>query len=554
MKKSNFYPGFLWVCIALQGVMFGFFSRLDPDPYHDGFIYAPAVGISEGQLPHRDVFAQYGPVSPLIQGLWLKATSPTIFSLKMLNTVFVIFIAIILVQVLKRKIRIEAAQLLALAWLSWFAASMPWPSIITTLFTLIAFSILLMDGNTGRIRLFFAALLLVLAIFTRIQSVLFLFALVPLYILEKNQERRQNLKLFFFSANLILIVGIILLGHNNMLSGYAEQSIRWSSEAYSKVELSKSFITSFVWFPTSLVGVTIIAFLLHRFEFNRFIRLALILIFPSILVFLDHQSFEGDVTLENPSVLLVYSARSYIHFTGYAFASAVIVCGLFWAHSILKRKPLNGQSILASIWGLLVLTQLWPLHDDIHVWFIAPILITAVVFGLPSGWDVFSKHYRTISLLALFSISASIAHNYTFMKVERSAYSNFGMRGLYGDPQQVDFVDSTIKAIESKSLTRPFKNLCTHGFYSILEGKYSVSDGQYAANSRLEYVDWYPSFPKEKQNPSFYFYCGLSYDEFLAIPNPDKLLVAIGNEKSLEKSSSINILYRDILPRNFLRY
>jgi hypothetical protein len=293
---------------------------------------------------------------------------------------------------------------------------------------------------------------------------------------------------------------------------------------------------------------------LHRFRFNQFIRLPLILIFPSILIFLDHQSLEGDVTLENPRALLVYSAWSYIHFTGYAFASAVLVCGYFWAHSILKKKPLNSQSILASVWGLLVLMQLWPLHDDIHVWFIAPILITAVVFGLPSGWDVISKHYRTLSLLVLFSISASIAHNYTFMKVERSAYSNFGMRGLYGNSQQVDFIDSTIKVIESESLGRPFKNLCTHGFYSIVGGKYSVSDGQYAANSRLQYVDWYPSFPMKKQEPSFYFYCGLTYDEYLAIPNPDKLLGVIGDKESLEKSTSINILYRDLLPRNFLRY
>ena len=51
------------------------FARLDFDPHHDGVMVATAVAIRDGAIVHRDVFAQYGPVAPLLQALALNFLS-----------------------------------------------------------------------------------------------------------------------------------------------------------------------------------------------------------------------------------------------------------------------------------------------------------------------------------------------------------------------------------------------------------------------------------------------------------------------------------------------
>jgi hypothetical protein len=544
----------LWGLIATQAILFSLFSRLDPDTYHDGFIYGPAIAVADGLLPHRDVFAQYGPVSPIIQGVWLKLTSPTIFSLKILNGIFVLLICLVLVHVLKRRIKYELAQLFALAWLSWFAASMPWPSIITTLFTLTALSVLLNDGKIKNIEIHFSAFLLTLAIFTRIQSILFLVPLIPIYIIEKDVNRRKFFKRYLLSVLFFLTVGVLLLSAFGMMSGYWIQSIEWSSAAYSSVEISKSFISSFIWFPVSLLIFLLLLSLSEKMRVNRKAYFPFFLFLACMLTYIDHQELNGHVSLANFKVLIIYAARSFMHFTGYATATAVIVLLGYLIFSKALGRQFNFYSFLSVSWGVLALSQLWPLHDDIHVWFIAPLLLTATVFATPSEWNFYSKYYVTISLLICSSILANVTHNYSYMKQDRVSYQSFGLRGMYGSPEKVALVDATVMALEKASKSGPFRNLCTHGYYSVVKGEYGVTDGRFAGNSRVEYVDWYPTFSSNLGEPSFYFYCGLSYSEYLALPDFEKIIHAIGDKRVLAESSSINILYRGFLPKKFIHY
>jgi hypothetical protein len=47
------------------------FSRLDFDYHHDGYMLAQIIGISNGYEIHKEIFAQYGPVSPLVYSAFL---------------------------------------------------------------------------------------------------------------------------------------------------------------------------------------------------------------------------------------------------------------------------------------------------------------------------------------------------------------------------------------------------------------------------------------------------------------------------------------------------
>ena len=56
--------------------------RLEPDPHHDGVIYGAAVGASQGLVPQRDFLSQYGPMQPLINGIWLTLFGTSMLSLR----------------------------------------------------------------------------------------------------------------------------------------------------------------------------------------------------------------------------------------------------------------------------------------------------------------------------------------------------------------------------------------------------------------------------------------------------------------------------------------
>jgi hypothetical protein len=59
-----------------------FRANLDPDATHDGIIYPAGLVVSQGGIPNRDVFTQYGPFTHLLHGFWLKITEANLLSLR----------------------------------------------------------------------------------------------------------------------------------------------------------------------------------------------------------------------------------------------------------------------------------------------------------------------------------------------------------------------------------------------------------------------------------------------------------------------------------------
>jgi hypothetical protein len=550
VNLSRIFQKILWLVLSFQIYLFYLFSKVEPDPYHDGFIYAPAVAVADGLLPNRDFFAQYGPISPLIQGTWLWITSPTILNLKILNCIFVAGISIILVQILKKRLRTELAQLISIAWVSWFAASMPWPSVITTLFTLVAFGSLLNSKNSGKIRLVLAAVCLVLAVFTRIQTFLFLLALIPIYCFEKDFEKRKVYRLFLLASFVSFVVGVLAMSSLGILDHYIQQSIVWASQAYSEVEISKSFLTSFVWFPISFLALLLIVFSIRWMRTKDAFGIFIFSLLTLVLFGLNQIEINGNVSLSNPQVLVVYATRSILHLTGYASAFSVVILSSYWLVRSNGFKNLKSAPLLALLWGLLALGQLWPLHDDIHVWFITPLLIVATIFALPNKSFDKLNLTKPVAILLMSILFVNSLQNIKFLSIERSPYKNFSMAGLFGDSKKVYLVDTSMDYLQSARLLGTYRNQCTHGLYAIVGGKYAVSDGAFAANSRTEYVNWYPTGIENQTSVFFNFYCGLSRDHYSKIADSQQLLYVVGNERDLQRSDSFNVLYRGTLPQN----
>ena len=77
-------------------VWFGAFAPLGLDFHHDGVMFIPALRVASGQTVFRDVFCQYGLLSPLLQGgaVWLGGGE--LLAMKYLSVLFYAAIAVLL--------------------------------------------------------------------------------------------------------------------------------------------------------------------------------------------------------------------------------------------------------------------------------------------------------------------------------------------------------------------------------------------------------------------------------------------------------------------------
>lgn len=60
------------VLTAAISAIFLIFSRLGVDPHHDGMVMQPALVVADGGVVHKDVFEQYGAITPWIHALAVK--------------------------------------------------------------------------------------------------------------------------------------------------------------------------------------------------------------------------------------------------------------------------------------------------------------------------------------------------------------------------------------------------------------------------------------------------------------------------------------------------
>lgn len=69
-------------------VWFGLFAPLGIDLHHDGVMMIPALRVAQGGMVFRDVFCQYGFLSPVLQGLALKIGGGELLVMKYFSVLF----------------------------------------------------------------------------------------------------------------------------------------------------------------------------------------------------------------------------------------------------------------------------------------------------------------------------------------------------------------------------------------------------------------------------------------------------------------------------------
>jgi len=306
---------------ALEFLYFAYIHSWEIDPHHDGIMYTAAVGVYEGKIPHRDFFAQYGPVTPMIQGIWFRITEPTLFSLKLLASFALALIGTLLYVAIKSRLSVLSAVLLSICWALTGPFGLPWSSAFSTLCILVSLIVLrkTLDVETQRSKvlaqLFLTGSILAIGSFIRIHTLLVYFAIF-LGLLLVGQELKYRRMLIFLNFGFFLTLGIILfsLAVHDALVPFLDQSIFWAFENYAGgPNIKLSYFTNLAWIP--LFGMLNFIFirLIMGSKSSKNLRLQLVLsttlLIYSILLMFSQMSRSGPETLRNPRILAIVAGE-----------------------------------------------------------------------------------------------------------------------------------------------------------------------------------------------------------------------------------------------------
>ena len=506
-------------------------ATLDPDPHHDGVMFAAAVAVSEGKVPNRDVFAQYGPLAPILHGQILKIFGNQLLNLRLATAVMLAITAVILFALLRYQVGFKIAFLLQLLWVISYPKlplppMMPWASVICTLLLLLTW--LCWRSASGpkltsvkiSFLYFLSGFAISLAIFVRIQMIAFVLVLV-IVIFYKLLIRKsfQPQSVYFVFGSFFVILGFLLwMFKNASLFDFIEQCITWPREFYAGAYSPTTIFTKdgFIYWSTW-----------YYYPFFSFLILLLIhlskkykgllglrdwrrgsFLWSSLTVFAVALSLLGTSDVEPKSYLNpILQLQWLIEKTPLSFFYFLATLGFVKIVSVFlpgrKSYGFFEITIVAA-----AVAQLYPGSDPIHLWWITPILLVAVVPDFYKQ-EISSGNAKSLfSRFLVFLILVSVVNLIQLHSMERVTFGKetilSGMEAPYDDAR---FVGKSIELLTRYSSSNRISFDCADGLYATSGGSYLALDKYF--------VNWGPIHKPIHHDSSIIFICRKGYDEMI---------------------------------------
>jgi len=469
-----------------QFAYFGLFARLDPEPHHDGVMLAAAIGVSEGKIPNKDVFTQYGPLTPLLQGMWLRLTEPTLLSLRIFTSLLLAGCGLVLFLILKSRLRLSLAVLVTFSWAVSYPffilpVNLPWASIFATLFTLIAtLTLSSAKSKHNEAKVFFVTSLLTFGIFVRIHMGISV-TVIGMYCLY-HWIRHKSARLFMlWSASVVvtLTLSIGLLHSIGALIPFIEQCVLWPLSYYATpaIGLTKGEIVAralLLFFP----GFLFLLFLLMRLSTSSLTKGAkgtTFLMLTVSIIFLSNFSVAHKSYL-NPVYVLVSLSQNFPNIL--AYSAVTLLFFYFWKER--KKLAFFELTFLPVAIGASLIFQLYPAHDTLHLYWVAPGVIAAVVIYKYKKDDQ-KLSAQIFALMPVLSsiITICLVLGGLHLGVKRVEYVDPVLRGMLGMENTAEPIDSMMGAIRNLPSKSTIRFDCAHGLFAIAGGRYLASDASF---------------------------------------------------------------------------
>ena len=227
-------------------------TRIEFDRHHDGYMLAQAIAIHDGAVVHRDVFAQYGPVTPWLQSLALYLPLGPALAIRVLNAAFIALTIYLLADIGRNRATFSPITYSAglFAATAWFVLSdvligvtmLPWPSTLAACVSVASLYFLIralgyVNGDfhkRARIYALLSGALLGVLLFTKINvgayTIIAMF--IGLTVLEwKSKVFSQRLLPYVAAGSIIIFLGIFsYLQMCGAWDSYISQAVLWPLE------------------------------------------------------------------------------------------------------------------------------------------------------------------------------------------------------------------------------------------------------------------------------------------------------------------------------------
>lgn len=449
-------------------------------------MFGAAIAVNDGLVPNRDVFAQYGPFTPLLQGYWLKFTGPYLINIRLLSAILLSITGLLLYLITRKHLPLGLAFLSSIVWCTTYPRyilppDLPWASIVSTLITLIAMKLIfdswksIYTNTPKRTNLFIGSLLLTLGISTRIQ--LFMTLLLPTLLMCLNiRQINQKSKVLLSWGSGIAVgctLGVSYLIQNNALGAYVNQVLIWPAKFYVKpvnfsdqgqiVELLLLLLFPFYYL--------ILSYFLRKLNQDK--KTLVMLIWFTICIFaaitsltrVEHKSYL------NPVYLGTSLSQNLLQVFGYASVSFIV--GIF-SLSILKGRIAELHP--ATLIAVASVVQLYPLHDALHLWWVTPIFLAASAPLLKEKLAHFRKSENSLKIVMIGILSMSIFLLANYLQIERIESKSLILSHMVGTKNNIIPMDNFIAQINKISKNSKIVFECTDGIYAVSNGHYLAQD------------------------------------------------------------------------------
>jgi hypothetical protein len=489
------------------------FAKLDPEIHHDGIIFPAAVAASEGLVPNRDFFTQYGPLGPILQGFWIDLTSPTLLNLRNLSAFLITLSTVLVILLTYRTWGLFLSSLIAttsaIAYPIVLPAMLPWPTLITTNLILICMLILqrieTAEFNKHNKYLFYViGVLLSIGFYVRLHLIAVLISLFVALFLKISKQYNPWIILFGF-LNVIVVMTIYQLKTNSFVQ-FIEQCFLFPIGNYGGI--SKGTKATIVDLALFFMFLLYMSFLCIAQRFQRFYQLnrsrgkSLILFAAfstTFFIIYELGTKANSLPVEsrsfiNPVYLFFWICEHFRFIIGYSSVGTL----LFYIITVLvKRRVVNTNSTLIIAMAIGSLAQLYPSPDQLHVWWITPIAIVGI-----SNLDISMFKLQEQMRIFIFALlSLQIFHAYSFLGIPRIDYPTYIYQGMRGDDMGINL--TTQRASELMGAKSSYFH-CAHGIYAAANGQFN--------SSSFDFVDWGPQLPNKLNKSGRHFSCGYKLD------------------------------------------
>ena len=507
------------------------FARLDFDPHHDGVMVAAAVAVRDGLVVQKDVFAQYGPITPLLQGWVLKLGLDPTLGIRLLNVLAIALVAFAIADVGRKMpdfwpISLSAGRWASLAWLvvaDYFlwVPQLPWSSTIEAALTALA---LLLVGRTLTARLgggripwqvsaVAAGALMAVLPFARLNvglaTAVACAAVTFLAVMLVPEVRSMA---WWLAGSWLATTGVVaaLLLWSGALVQWWQQAIvwplSWASEVGSQLgpDLLLQEITKAFWPGLVAVGV-IVAFTPWRVGSRQRTRgwLAVLSVVTAVGLVL--------ALYRNPSLNRIFLAdqrgiresfvdgltRGSLVFLTFLCAVVIVVAvirGVQMATSLTKAgtyrpEPLAWLVVIGFALGGLV--QYAPVPDSRHIWWGLPIGMSLVFASLGRSRLWSPTHNPLVLALAAAAVAALISGRAYVVYERVPGPAGSVAAGMLSQTDVAERIEASVEVLRANVGE-------SEAVFLVAEGAWSVFDSNYHSPDR-HFVDWGASFDLEQR-------------------------------------------------------